>query len=88
MFILAVAAFFTVNMYHNLPWHLSHAVSHRHMLHIIICGNNPFAFIVSYSGLSAGLCHTMHISISGFVVFIFLVLSLLTCLLRYSKVCN
>lgn len=87
MFILAMTAFFTVNMYRNLPWHLSHAVNHRHMLHII-CGNNLFAFIVPYSGLSVDLCHTMRITISGFVLFIFLVLPLLTCLLQFSKVCS
>lgn len=87
VFMLAMTAFFTVNMYRNLPWHLSHAVNHRHVLHIIICGNNLFAFIVSYSGLSVDLCHTMCITISGFTLFNFLVFSLLTCLLLFSKVC-
>jgi len=88
MLILAMIAFFTVNLYHNLPWHLSHAVNQRHMLPIIICGDNLFAFIVSYSSLSVDLCRTMHITISGGVSFIFSVLSLLTSLLQFSKVCN
>lgn len=66
-----MAAAFTVNMYHNLPWHLRHDVNHRHMLNIIICSNNVFAFGVFYSGLSMDLCHTMCITISGLGLFIF-----------------
>lgn len=87
IFIVVMIAFFTVDMYHNLPWHLSHAVNHRHMFHITsaatICLHSQ-----SFSGLSMDLCHTMHITVSGFVFFIFLVLSLLTHLLEFSKVCN
>lgn len=88
MFILARAAFFIVNMHHNLSRHLRHDVNHRHMLHIIICSNDLFAFRGSYSGLSVDLCHTMCITISGLGLFIFLVLPLLTCLCQFSKACN
>lgn len=87
LFIRALIAFFTVNIYHNLPWHLSHAVNHRHMMRIIICRNNLFAITGSCFGLSVNLCHTTHITISGFVLFIyFLVSSLLTSVLQFSKV--
>lgn len=70
MFILAMTAFFRVNIFHKLQWHLSHSVNHRHMLHITICSNNLLAFTVFYSDLSVNLCYKMHIHFSGFGILI------------------